>query len=51
MLEKAQKIYKEHQWEILVASIIVVVAFLSYGLGYLSASQSVRAPIIIEKNS
>ncbi|KKW16319.1 MAG: hypothetical protein UY57_C0041G0011, partial [Candidatus Kaiserbacteria bacterium GW2011_GWB1_50_17] len=34
--------------EIIVACIVLAVALLSYGLGYLSAKDAARAPIIIE---
>ena len=42
------RFWKTHEWEIIVACIVLAVALLSYGLGYLSAKDAARAPIIIE---
>ena len=41
----------ENRSLIIVAVIIVLVAVLSFGLGYLFASEHNPAPIIIEKSS
>lgn len=51
VLEKVQSVRKNYTFEIVIFSIITLVALLSFALGYTLAKDSVRAPIIIEKNS
>ena len=51
LFEKATRFWKTYQWELTIAFIVIVVALLSYGLGYTSAKESARTPIVIEKNS
>lgn len=43
--------FKENQRDIMIAFLIIVVATLSFGLGYLANREFTRAPIIIEKCS
>jgi len=50
-LKKALHFWKMHEWEIIIACIILTVALLSYGLGYLSAKDATRVPIIIETHT
>jgi len=49
--EKVSRLYKERRQELLVLGVVVVVALLSFGLGYTMAQDSSRTPIIIEKTS
>jgi len=51
ILAKAPRLWKERRQEFLVLGIVVVVALLSFGLGYTMAQDSSRTPIIIEKTS
>ena len=41
--------FKENQKNIFLTILIVIVATLSFGLGYLANREFTRAPIIIEK--
>jgi len=41
----------EHKKEIIWFAIVFLVATLSFGLGYLTASQFNHAPIVIEKRA
>lgn len=50
-VEKATRVWKEHRVDIIVFCIVVIVALLSFGLGYTMAQDSARTPIIIENNS
>lgn len=50
-LKEPLRFWKIHEWEIVIAIIVLTVALLSYGLGYLSAKDSTRAPIIIETHA
>ena len=43
--------WEEHKWELVIAFAILIIAALSFGLGYTMARDSARTPIIIEKNS
>jgi len=43
--------WEEHKWELIIFLAILVIAALSFGLGYTMARDSARTPIIIEKNS
>lgn len=47
-LEHIRSFWKDHTWEIIVTVIVIFIALLSYGLGYLSARDAARTPIIIE---
>lgn len=51
ILEKAAHLWKGHQRELAAFLVVVIVALLSFGLGYTMAKDASRAPIIIEKNS
>lgn len=51
LIEKASTVKREYKWELIIFCIIVLVAALSFGLGYTMAKDSSRAPIIVEKNS
>lgn len=51
ILEKVSRFCKERRQELLVLGIVVIVALLSFGLGYTMAQDSSRTPIIIEKIS
>jgi len=42
---------KKQKSNILISLVIIALAFLSFGLGHLSAQKGDRTPIIIEKNS
>ena len=51
VMEGAKHLWIEYKWELIIFFTIVLVAALSFGLGYTMARDSARAPIIIEKNS
>lgn len=42
---------KNHRRELTAVFIVVVVALLSFGLGYMTAKDSIHTPIIIENRS
>lgn len=44
-------IWREYKWELVVLFSIILIAALSFGLGYAMAREGSRAPILIEKNS
>ncbi len=50
-MNKIKQWVEPHKKEIIFASIIFVVAAISFGLGYLANREFNHAPIIIEKNS
>ena len=50
-MEKAVYLWREYKWEIIIFLTIVLVAALSFGLGYSMDRDSARTPIIIEKHS
>jgi len=43
--------FRENQKNILLTFLIIIVATLSFGLGYLANREFTRAPIVIEKCS
>jgi len=45
------QLWELYRWEILISFIVVVVALLSFGLGYSMAQDGAHAQIIIEKHS
>ena len=49
--EKFKIFYENHKKEIIFIFIIFLVSTISFALGYLSARELNRAPIIIEKNN
>ncbi len=46
--ERVAYLWKEHRLRFGFFLIVVIVAFLSFGLGYMTAKDSTRTPIIIE---
>lgn len=50
-LSEFKEWFKENQKNILLTFLIILVATLSFGLGYLANREFTRAPIIIEKCS
>lgn len=51
VLLKVGAVKREYKWELIIFFIIILVAFLSFGLGYTMAKEGARTPIIIEKHS
>ena len=51
VLEKVSTVKREYKWELIICGIFILVALLSFGLGYTMAKDNARTPIIIEKNS
>ena len=50
-MEGKLPLWREYKWELIIFLAILVIAALSFGLGYTMARDSARTPIIIEKNS
>jgi predicted negative regulator of RcsB-dependent stress response len=50
-IENSKEWFKENQKNILLTLLVVFVATLSFGLGYLANREFTRTPIIIEKCS
>lgn len=46
-----QNSWREYKWELVALFSIVLVAALSFGLGYAMGRENSRVPIIVEKNS
>ena len=50
-IEKAKNLFIQYRREIVIFVLFFLISSISFGLGYLVASETNRAPIIIEKNS
>lgn len=50
IMEKVVYLWKEHRLRLGFFLIVVIVALLSFGLGYMAAKDSARTPIIIESH-
>jgi len=48
-LSEIKEWFRENQKNILLTFLIIIIATLSFGLGYLANREFTRAPIIIEK--
>lgn len=51
MLSKIKKLIKLYEKDIILTAVIILVAFISFGLGRLSKIKEGRAPIMIENTS
>ncbi len=51
LIENSKEWFKENQKNIILTFLIIIVATLSFGIGYLANREFTRAPIIIEKCS
>ena len=50
-IQKIKDLIQKYKREILIFALFFLISSISFGLGYLAASETNRAPLIIEKNS
>ena len=51
MFSELKKWYAEHKRDVVIGVLIFLIGTLGFGLGYLYAKESNRAPIIIEQKT
>ncbi|TSC88820.1 MAG: hypothetical protein G01um10143_717 [Parcubacteria group bacterium Gr01-1014_3] len=50
-IQKIKELIQKYKREIVIFVLFFLISTISFGLGYMVASETNRAPIIIEKNS